>query len=259
MLAIEVSFVHGVLRAGSATDQVLTGLEDRGEWPPSPARLFSALVASDGTRSRCRMTDGSELQLIEHAAPPVIHAGPEVLRSPLQERFVVLDKMAKNVVHNYPARESRAVRSGTRLAPRDPRCIYVWQDVEPDPEQRRSLELRAARIAYLGAADAPARVRLLDDLPSDLPPRWKPDQGGATSLPVPFDGLLAALDDAHDRFMGGEEVRRSWLPSRSAAYRSPDQPERPVQKKPQVFWLRLRTVLSGHRALALTETLRDAV
>jgi CRISPR-associated protein Csb2 len=46
MLAITVTLLHGTIRAGSPDDTILAGGEPTGEWPPSPARLFSALVAA---------------------------------------------------------------------------------------------------------------------------------------------------------------------------------------------------------------------
>jgi len=76
MLAISVDLLHGTFRGASADDTALTGAgNDSGEWPPSPARLFAALVAADGTGPRQRVTDGSELLALEKAPPPSILAG----------------------------------------------------------------------------------------------------------------------------------------------------------------------------------------
>jgi CRISPR-associated protein Csb2 len=46
MLAISVELLHGTFRGASADDTAFMGVDgDSGEWPPSPARLFAALVA----------------------------------------------------------------------------------------------------------------------------------------------------------------------------------------------------------------------
>ncbi|MEZ5257494.1 MAG: hypothetical protein R2705_11545 [Ilumatobacteraceae bacterium] len=54
-------------------------------------RLFSALVAADGTGERCRVTSGEELVALEEARPPMIYAAgpPDVVHHVLEERFVV--------------------------------------------------------------------------------------------------------------------------------------------------------------------------
>ena len=71
MLAVSVELLHGTFR-GDPDGTANTGHLTRGEWPPSPARLFAALVAADGTRDRCRVTDGAELAWFERLPPPVI-------------------------------------------------------------------------------------------------------------------------------------------------------------------------------------------
>lgn len=257
MLAVEVRFLHGTLRAHTS-DTALTGVDDQGEWPPSPARLFSAFVAADGTGDRCRVTDGSELRLLETAAPPTIHADPRVARSRLAERFVVENAAATQTVQNYPLRKNTMVRPGTRLAPFDPVVVYVWDEVSPAPAQRWALELRAARIGYVGAADAPAQVRVLDAVPAQPAPPWTVDPAGGVVLPVPFDGLLAALDHAEETFAWGAQTRRSWLPARHARYRHPrDTASRGVVG--ETLWLRFDRAVPDHRMLDVAETLRDAV
>ena len=73
MLAVSVEFLHGTFR-GDPDGTANTGRLTRGEWPPAPFRLFAALVAADGTRERCTVTDGTELEWFERLPPPVIHA-----------------------------------------------------------------------------------------------------------------------------------------------------------------------------------------
>ena len=47
-----------------------------GDWPPSPARLFQALIAGAGTRGPLRTEQVSALQWLECCDPPVIAAPP---------------------------------------------------------------------------------------------------------------------------------------------------------------------------------------
>ena len=88
MLALSVEVLHGTFR-GDPDGTAVTGRLTRGEWPPSPARLFAALVAADGTRQASRVTNGHELTWLEGLPPPAIHAQPEPWHQVLQPRFVV--------------------------------------------------------------------------------------------------------------------------------------------------------------------------
>ena len=159
MLVITVDLLHETIRE-SADALAQTG----GEWPPSPARVFSALVAGGGHDVHA---PDPALRVLESAPPPVIRADPggDVLISQLQDRYVVVDKTAGVGVQNYPARTAEPVRPGVRLAPRNPLVAYLWLDVELDAGQMSSLKARAARVGYLGCADSPARVRVYDEMP----------------------------------------------------------------------------------------------
>ena len=262
MLTITVTFLHGWLRAGAASDVRVTGQTDAGEWPPSPARLFSAFVAADGTRDRCQVTDGAELSLLEAASPPSILASPpeRVARTALAGRFVVQDRTDTRgrSVQEYLARNATLVHPGTRLAPCDPTVVYRYDELDPSDEMLHALRLRAARIGYLGAADAPAHVTVSRQMPASSAPAWTPNDAGATVVAVPFPGLVDILDDAFDRFSDGQPLERSWLPQRHARYRSPSEPA-PAPPAPETLWLRFDKPVAGHLALRVTETLRAAV
>ena len=88
MLAVSVELLHGTFR-GHADGTANTGRLTRGEWPPSPSRLFAALVGADGTREKCRVTDGAELAWFERLPLPVIHAHSQPWQQVLQPRYVV--------------------------------------------------------------------------------------------------------------------------------------------------------------------------
>src|SRR5690554_3218884 len=150
MLEISVSFLHGVFR-GSSEDVAITGQPDPGEWPPSPARLFAALVAADGTRDRTRVTDGSELRFLEELPPPITEADriDDALASPIRARYVVLNENAGNNVQEYVGRKASAARQGTRRSPRNVTVRYIWPDAEVPAETMASLERRALRVGYL--------------------------------------------------------------------------------------------------------------
>lgn len=266
MLTVTVRLLHGTIRA-SAEDLALTGEIDSGEWPPSPARLLAAFVAADGTRDRSSVTKGNggtELQLLERADPPLIHASPrrDVLASPVNERFVVENDRANSTVQDYPARNATPVRPGTRLCPNDPRVVYVWPDVEASTADLNALADRAARIGYLGCADSPATVTVSPSFGAQAAPRpvWEPDRSGDVFLPVPSSGFVDVLDRFYDEWTA-RSARRSWYPPARAAYRSPDRTVAVAWQTnwPRVVWLRFSDSLPITASLPIVETLKKAI
>jgi CRISPR-associated protein Csb2 len=262
MLVVHVELLHGTIRAGSPDDLAVTGRADPGEWPPSPARLFAALVAADGTRETMRVTDGRELRLLERASPPVILADrdEDALTSHQLGRFVVLNERKGGHTQGYVARGNTLVRPAPRRSPRTPVVSYLWPDLDPTDAELRGLRLRAARVGYLGCADSPVRIRVaVDQVPADESrPRWEPDERGSAHLPVPFLGLLDILDALHDDFRTGLVPRRSWYRSERAAYRAPGRNDAPARAAPSLVWLRFDRTTTGRHALQVTEALRAA-
>lgn len=290
MLAIDVELLHGTIRAGSADDLAITGGGDPGEWPPSPARIFSALVAADGTGDRMRATTGVELRLLEEAPPPTIICDRELggqedparartglLRSPQLDRFVVVDANVTGKrdntdpagrsqavwVQEYPARKSEAVHRSDVVAPLDPRITFLWPDVEPTAAELDGLRARAARIGYLGCSDSPARVRVrtADVLAvGDDRPAWQPDDDAGTAfVETPYLGLVDDLDRHFEAFTANQWVRRAWLPSHRTGYTRPGPtPTETANPFATVVWLALDRSLAGRHVLRLTEALREA-
>jgi CRISPR-associated protein Csb2 len=265
MLVVRVDLLHGTLRGAGHEDSTLTGTASA-EWPPSPARLFQALVAADGTGRRCRVTGGTAgLDLLEEQPPPVVYAVPRRLApaSDIRPRFVPVDATAKDsTVQNYPARTAQLVRPGARVAPMLPVVGYCWPEIEPDPGEMAALRVRAARVGYLGAADSPVHVTVTDTragLPEQLA-AWEPDDlGGDTALSVPFPGFLAALDAAFDNVSAGNPHRGSWSPRELQMYRDPDRPPAVDTDEPgEAIWLRFDRPIPGRKVLAVADTLRAA-
>ena len=265
MLAITVELIHGTIRATGPADASITGNAAAPEWPPSPARLFAALVAAGGSADRAP-NDRADLHLLESADPPFIVADPlsRVLVSHQHERFVVADRThvdnqtrETSSVQEYPGRTAASVRPGTRLAPESPVVIYVWDDLDLDPETMRRLRWRASRVGYFGCSDSPARVTVGTELTTEDDP-WVPDRGGTAVLPVPSPGLLGSLDESFRRFQEGEPVRRAWIHTRSVSYRAPG-PIAPVAAEAIPIWVRFDPPVTGRHLRTVTETLRAAL
>ena len=263
MLAISVELLHGTFR-GDPDGTAVTGDLARHEWPPSPARLFAAFVASDGTRQASRVTDGQELLWLERLPPPVIHAERKPSYQTLEPRFVVDQKSgpAKRTHHEYVAREGVIYRPGIRVVPRHPSVLYRWDTVTPDEGILAALRRRAARIGYLGTSDSPVRVRIATKMPCGSPlEMFVPDPEGDLRISVTQEGDIQSLDRMYDAWRErGASVTRSQFPAllHRATYRSPgDRDEADPGKV--VAWLRLRPSISGRRISALTALFKEAV
>ncbi|WP_419920967.1 type I-U CRISPR-associated protein Csb2 [Candidatus Poriferisodalis sp.] len=266
MLSATVELLLGTYRA-DPDGTAHTGRLEQGEWPPSPSRLFAALVAADGTRDRCRYTDGSELEFLEAAPAPFIEAAIEVYHQQLESRFVVKQtgrSQPKKQQQEYVARDAALVRPGVRVTPRQPVIRYLWP-VEVEDRQLRALQTRAARIGYLGCADSPVRVRVEripdeSEVANDL--MYAPDPDGAVSVDVPVPGRLRLLDAAFDEWTEhGTSVGRNQSPALSAKvrYRSPRAEAHAASSGRIVASLVLRPSLSGRRISSVTATFKAAV
>lgn len=265
MLSITVELLHGVYRA-DPDGTVHTGHLERGEWPPTPGRLFSALVAADGTGARLRVTSGVELLFLEHLPPPIIVADADydVVHTPLLARFVVeagTHVAAGGAAQEYVVRKSTELRPGVRVAPRHPRVSFVWPDCQPTVELERGLRLRAARVGYLGCADSPVAVTVDTDDHEIGEPTYRPHSDGGLALGVPAPGLLAALDAHFERWsIDGPSVRRSQSPGlrRLARYQGPAHETTAAAPSTEAIWLMFDRRVSGRRLVAVTDTLRKA-
>ena len=270
MLVVSVDLLHGTFR-GDPSGAANTGNLSRGEWPPTPSRLFAAFVAADGTdagfrtRQRSRVTDGAELEWLETLPPPVIHADGNPRHNRLEPRYVVKHTggPAKGKTHQeYPARTGALVRPGVRVAPRDSRIVYCWNTEEPPHNALGALRFRAARIGYLGAADSPVRVRVTTALPRARPSeRYFPDPGGDVMIQVPARGQVEVLDRLFEAWTRhGASIARAHFPALQHAvrYRSPSTAAR-VEPDPVAAWLRIVPAMTGRRVARLTALFKAAL
>ena len=263
MLAIEVELLHGTFR-GDPDGTANTGGLTCGEWPPAPARLFSAMVAADGTGDRCRVTDGSELEWFERLPPPVIHADAAPCHQPLRPRYVVRHEgSAVQSSHpQYLGRIPVEIRPGVRVAPREPHIVYVW-DVQAPREVVDALRRRAARVGYLGAADSPVRLRVGTSAPEPeaCEEPFVPDPAGTVAICVSELGDLQVLDTMYHAWTEhGANVARTQFGAlrHQVSYRAPGRAPR-QDLGTVVAWLRLEDAVSGRRVSVVTDLFKKAV
>lgn len=104
-----------------------------GDWPPSPARLFQALVAGTARGTNLTELDRSALRWLEALAPPAI-AAPKARKGQHYVNYVVNN-------HDLVATKGRWVRKGKEktnkhvvpyLFDADTALLYVWSFEAPD-------------------------------------------------------------------------------------------------------------------------------
>jgi CRISPR-associated protein Csb2 len=181
MLALEVEFL---LHRYVATD-----FRDReqAEWPPHPARLFSALVAA-AYESELGESARAALLWLESQPPPHIRAEESPAVQMPVTVFVPVNDPSDDLL---PQRAERQPRAFPSVVPEHPTVHFIWPDAQADAILSRLLGDVAANVTYLGSSRSPVRVRLVNHAPT---PNWSPDEAGETVLRIPREGRLQSLE-----------------------------------------------------------------
>jgi CRISPR-associated protein Csb2 len=189
-----------------------------GDWPPSPARLFQALVAGAGLGGPLRDAEKEALEWLEKQKAPLVVAPPA-----WRPRRGVLFYMPNNDsdrIEGDPLRMSK-IRTATKVF--RPYCfdaavpfVYAWPlaGEAGDDGRARAICSLAERLYQLGRgvdmAWAWGQVlddHELDDLLAKHPGRmFRPSAGkSTTTLPSPCPGSLESIEGRYRAF--GERFR----------------------------------------------------
>ncbi|MCB9758385.1 MAG: type I-U CRISPR-associated protein Cas5/Cas6 [Alphaproteobacteria bacterium] len=244
MIALEVSFLTGRCVATRYHDR------DRAEWPPHPARVFSALVATHTEDPDAVEAERAALAWLERQPPPAIcateasergarpvtlpaldpqadaqHQGTTVF-VPVNDTTVVRDnprQAARRVpapsagdvraaLQVTPERRVRQPRSFPSVTPHDPVVHLVWPEAPPPPV-RAALDALARRVVRVGHSASLVRCRWVDEAPE---PTWVPDPAGETLLRCVTEGQLDWLEQ---EFQAAPFAEGRVLPFRPQRYR----------------------------------------
>jgi len=188
------------------------GDRDAPEWPPSPMRLFQALVA--GSRSGCRNADWSETKAaayrwLECRNPPIIVCPPAwpsaaytlfVPNNDADKKFERQDRLTDKAVRPH------------RMVNGDPESLhYAWAIAEDEwVESRSHAELLCDEARHLtalgwGIDQAVAQGRVLGTaevgaLAGQQWRAWNAPFAGRARLRVPEKGSLDDLERAYEAF-----------------------------------------------------------
>lgn len=159
MFAFEVRYLMRKAFAGDYSNR------GESEWPPHPARFYSALVAA------CYQTGMGEageaaLHWLERQGPAHISAESAGECVPYTG-FVPTNYVDKNGIH------TKQPRAFPAAIPKDDLVYFIWPDALPNSEVRTALYEMSARVGYLGRSasfvQVELRTRLLRPLTSPRP------------------------------------------------------------------------------------------
>jgi CRISPR-associated protein Csb2 len=202
---IEVEFLRGIYESGSVDRR------QDSEWPPSPARLFNALVAvaQDG--------DDESLRWLEAQPPPtmVMSGRSDVNVALSREGYVPLNTTEANSAYGrFPARKAGSLQQWCHVSPRVAAVAFHW----PAPAPNETLDRLAAMVGavpYLGRSTSPVEARaenvgdeFFNDDRQVLVPGGPSEQ---TIVDVPRRGYLADLRAAFAEALPAHDVPRRRL------------------------------------------------
>ena len=206
-LCIEVQFL----------DETFHGRGDGGEpeWPPSPLRLFQAIVESASTRWRGQ--DFSKfaepvLHWLENQPGPLIIA-PTAIRGEKHRLYVpdnVMDKVARSWTLGNAASiaDYRTEKDVCPLHLREGNVVrYLWalDEVSTSELQEELLAVAVRSVTHLGwGIDmVVANAHILSDAEvcQFKEHRWRIISGEGNALRIPKSGTLTALQERHQKFL----------------------------------------------------------
>jgi len=230
MLAIAVEFLTGRYVATAYNDRT------RSEWPPHPARLFSALVAAhfEEPTAQGRMA----LEWLEQQGPPEIVGARLSGARDLHTVFVPVNDKASE-----PETRVRQPRTFPSVTPETPSVQFVWPSVETTPVVHRALDELTSRVVRLGHSSSLVSVHL----PSRVrEPSWRPDEQGSVRLRVVGPGQLQALED---RFVLHRESEPRVMPALFTLYSdtAPRVAKQPLESVFSDDWLVFRRARKHER------------
>src|SRR5665213_623925 len=186
------------------------GEDGSAEWPPSPLRLFQAVVASslgpqvdDQRRARA----GQALRWLERQAPPEIFA-PRAEPTGPGYRLFVPDNVGDKVAKAWSA--SREASMAEYRTEKDVRPVrlegeavhFVFRQVDDLPDHLPALRAAARSVTHLGWGINMAIGDATDTLTEISGERWIPGRLGNRVLRCPVDGTLDDLERKHVQFLG---------------------------------------------------------
>ncbi len=258
-ICLDILLVAGRYDAGGGQDPRVV------EWPPHPARAFSAL------RSVAMDEDLPLLYALEQLPAPRVHASEAL---PSQNRSYVVTNRLKNEGGNlnHVGRTS-GLRERRSVFPMNPHVQFIWDsDHRLSEHSIQLLDSLARRVSYLGRSTSVVIMGFRGVENTTVPAGlevFEPAQSASSNLQlrIPYPGYTDELNALHDQGLA------SWQASDSARalcrYRIVDDQSEPgAMPSEEPFWTEYRDLVilrfrdespSGQLIPILTAALRSMV
>ena len=219
------------------TVEWLDGIYHGREWPPSPFRLYQAMIAGYAVHRRGDPELEAALRHLETRPPPVIFA-PEA-----EERRPVRSSVPNNdgdIAFGHLARGQddkarKSMRKARTIRERRPRVFesavtYEWEAAPETITHLPVLRTIGESVSAVGHGidAAVARTALVEHPAPVKGVQYTPSPAGVLRLDVPYPGAFDALEERFQRFRGRVGSRSvsgvPEAPRQSAAYASDRDP-----------------------------------
>ncbi len=218
MFTLRIEFLTGRSVSSSYNDR------QQAEWPPHPARVFSAFVEAWAAADPPAEDERHALEWLERSGAPDLAFSEASSRDavthfvPVNDTALPSDRTAPAsaaaaAVTLLPERRNRQARHFPSVTPENPVVHLSWA-VEPPAEVRFALDRLAARVVRIGHSSSLVACVWKSEAPE---PNLIPDTAGDHVLRVPGEGQLASLEEEYGRHQG---VEPRVLPCRFQRYRA---------------------------------------
>lgn len=208
-LVITIELLTGSYEATDVGDRELA------EWPPHPARLFSALLAAARVDA-----DRAGLRWLEQQPPPLVVAAGQAAQT-RRASYVVTNRLNEKGGSQFHPGRTNGLRARSRAVPTAPTVTMIWPG-PVDESHILTLDRMARRIPYLGRSTGialvAATVRADDGTLGGQAPGTEVFEpcdllDAQVSLRVPYPGFVAELDSQF------QADRPAWEVARYRSYR----------------------------------------
>jgi CRISPR-associated protein Csb2 len=189
-LILEIEYLTGVAFAAHGPES------DTPDWPPQPDRIFSALVATWGSRREQDSLEAEALKWLERQQSPRIAA------SQAERRTAPVSFVPPNDKAVLPHLRGRQPRRFPASLPDDPVVSLYWEDATPDSHIFEALSVLASDTSYVGHSASLTRCRFLQS-EAPLPVQSRPPERRI------YGGRFDELCESYQRFVtsGGKNGR----------------------------------------------------
>ena len=268
MLLIRAEYLMGRAYASSFDEG---DRKETAEWPPHPARLFSALVAAWGETGENENQHKLLLWLEQLSAPEIYFSTLFWVRknvtvyAPVNDfnNIIPEDKKTKKLYWKSTLVNSRLrkERKFPNSTPESTEVFFAWPNAEIEPVHSNALQSLLRLVPYLGNSMSLVHLSMAKTVPAGLT-CWKPNEAGQEKIRTVYQHRMAELVHNHKEFVKtGLKIFRS----SGGKIENYGQVENETTESKSIFTsfavLRLRSEyrLGLFSTLKITQTMRSAL